>query len=205
MPIRKKPGWTMRESEATPEGIFLDRRRLMQAAAAGGIAAAAAPWLGGLLGAARPRRRPRRRPTRRPLSIPPSATTATSSTGRSPTRNTSPLQQLLRVRLAEGDRRRAQALPIRPWTVSFDGMVEKPSTIGFDDLIRKMPLEERLYRHRCVEAWSMAVPWSGFPMKALVELAKPLGARNTSDETFKNPRWRRASGSSGIPGPISRA
>ena len=42
-------------------------------------------------------------------------------------------------------------------------MVEKPITIAIDDLLKKMPLEERLYRHRCVEAWSMAVPWSGFP------------------------------------------
>src|SRR5712692_1254220 len=59
----------------------------------------------------------------------------------------------------------AQALPIRPWTVAFD----------IDDLLKQMPLEERLMRHRCVEAWSIAVPWSGFPMKALVEFAKPLG------------------------------
>ena len=58
----------------------------------------------------------------------------------------------------------AQALPIRPWTIKIDGMVEKPMTIGIDDLLKQMPLEERLYRHRCVEAWSMAVPWSGFPL-----------------------------------------
>jgi len=47
-------------------------------------------------------------------------------------------------------------------------MVEKPQELGIDDLIRKMPLEERLYRHRCVEAWSMAIPWSGFPFAKLV-------------------------------------
>ena len=68
----------------------------------------------------------------------------------------------------------AQKLKIRPWTVKIDGMVEKEITVDFDDLIRQMPLEERLYRFRCVEAWSMAVPWSGFPMKALVDFAKPL-------------------------------
>ena len=53
-------------------------------------------------------------------------------------------------------------------------MVEKPIEIGIDDLIPKMPLEERLYRHRCVEAWCMAVPWTGFPLAKLVEFAKPL-------------------------------
>jgi len=79
----------------------------------------------------------------------------------------------------------AQALKLRPWTVKIDGMVEKAQEIGLDDLIRKMPLEERLYRHRCVEAWSMAIPWSGFPMAKLVEMAKPLSsAKYVRMETF---------------------
>jgi sulfoxide reductase catalytic subunit YedY len=79
----------------------------------------------------------------------------------------------------------AQALKIRPWTIKIDGMVEKPFEIGIDDLLKKMPLEERLYRHRCVEAWSMAVPWSGFPMAAFLALAKPLGsAKYVRMETF---------------------
>src|SRR5215813_12697378 len=79
----------------------------------------------------------------------------------------------------------SQALKLRPWTVKIDGMVEKPQEIGIDDLIRKMPLEERLYRHRCVEAWSMAIPWSGFPLAKLVELAKPLSsAKYLRMETF---------------------
>ena len=51
----------------------------------------------------------------------------------------------------------AQALTIRPWTVKIDGMVEKPMEVGIDDLIRKLTLEERTYRHRCVEAWGMAI------------------------------------------------
>jgi sulfoxide reductase catalytic subunit YedY len=56
--------------------------------------------------------------------------------------------------------RDAQKLPIRPWTIKVGGKVEKPFEIGFDDLLAKMPLEERVYRHRCVETWSMIVPWS---------------------------------------------
>lgn len=83
----------------------------------------------------------------------------------------------------------AQMLPIRPWMVKIDGMVEKPFEIGIDDLIRKMTLEERTYRHRCVEAWSMAIAWSGFPFAKLVELAKPLGsAKYVRMETFNNPK-----------------
>jgi sulfoxide reductase catalytic subunit YedY len=83
----------------------------------------------------------------------------------------------------------AQALPIRPWTVKVDGLVEKPFEIGIDDLIRKLTLEERTYRHRCVEAWSMAVAWTGFPMKKLVDLAKPLSAaKYVRMETFMDPK-----------------
>jgi sulfoxide reductase catalytic subunit YedY len=83
---------------------------------------------------------------------------------------------------------RAQALKIRPWTITIEGMVEKLRTVDIDDLLRKMPHEERLYRHRCVEAWSMAVPWSGFPMAAFVAWAKPLGAaKYVRMETFLDP------------------
>jgi sulfoxide reductase catalytic subunit YedY len=83
----------------------------------------------------------------------------------------------------------AQALKLRPWTIKLDGMVEKPQEIGIDDLLKKVQLEERLYRLRCVEAWSMAIPWSGFPMAKLVELAKPLSsAKFIRMETFHDPK-----------------
>lgn len=70
----------------------------------------------------------------------------------------------------------AQQLKTRPWTVKIDGMVEKPMEVGIDDLIRKMTLEERAYRHRCVEAWSMAIAWTGFPFAKFVDFARPLGS-----------------------------
>jgi sulfoxide reductase catalytic subunit YedY len=83
----------------------------------------------------------------------------------------------------------AQLLPIRPWTVKIDGLVEKPFEIGIDELIRKMTLEERTYRHRCVEGWSMAIAWTGFPLARLVDFVKPLGsAKFVRMETFTNPK-----------------
>jgi sulfoxide reductase catalytic subunit YedY len=83
----------------------------------------------------------------------------------------------------------AQRLKTRPWTVKIDGLVEKPFEIGIDDLIRKMTLEERTYRHRCVEAWSMAIAWTGFPFAKLVDFAKPLGAAKfVRIETFLDPK-----------------
>ncbi len=82
----------------------------------------------------------------------------------------------------------AQKLALKPWQVRIDGLVERELTIDAEELVRRMPLEERLYRLRCVEAWSMAVPWSGFPLKALVDFARPLGgARYLRMETFSRP------------------
>ncbi|MDP1670449.1 MAG: protein-methionine-sulfoxide reductase catalytic subunit MsrP, partial [Alphaproteobacteria bacterium] len=81
----------------------------------------------------------------------------------------------------------AQALPTRPWEVRIDGLVKKPQTLDIDTLIRKMPLEERIYRHRCVERWSMVVPWSGFALAEILKLADPEPeARYVRMETFKN-------------------
>ncbi len=72
--------------------------------------------------------------------------------------------------------REAQALKQRPWTIRIEGMVAQPRTIGIDDLLAQIPQEERIYRHRCVEAWAMTVPWTGFPLSRLVKLADPLAS-----------------------------
>lgn len=62
----------------------------------------------------------------------------------------------------------------RPWSLEIKGLVKRPRHIDVDHLIKTMPMEERLYRHRCVEAWAMAVPWTGFPLKELVYQVEPL-------------------------------
>jgi sulfoxide reductase catalytic subunit YedY len=72
--------------------------------------------------------------------------------------------------------RLASGLTIDPWTIEVGGLVQKPFQIGFEDLIRKFPLEERIYRLRCVEAWSMVVPWVGFPFAKFIELCAPLSS-----------------------------
>ena len=82
----------------------------------------------------------------------------------------------------------AQELALKPWQVRIDGMVEKELTFEAEELIRRMKLEERLYRHRCVEAWSMAVPWSGLPAQGPGRSGRPLGsARYLRMETFSRP------------------
>jgi sulfoxide reductase catalytic subunit YedY len=64
----------------------------------------------------------------------------------------------------------------RPWTVAIDGMVKKPKKLDIDAIMKLAPLEERIYRHRCVEGWSMVIPWVGFPLSALIKAAEPLGS-----------------------------
>ena len=71
--------------------------------------------------------------------------------------------------------RDAQKLEVRPWTIKVSGMVEKPFEIGIDDLLSKVQLEERVYRHRCVEGWSMVIPWAGFSLANLIKEVQPTG------------------------------
>jgi len=67
-------------------------------------------------------------------------------------------------------------LETRPWTVSIEGLVQKPVTLDVDRLVKLAPLEERIYRLRCVEGWSMVIPWVGYPLSALLKQVDPLGS-----------------------------
>lgn len=67
----------------------------------------------------------------------------------------------------------AKELSLNPWTIKVEGEVENPITIGIEDLLKKFTQEERIYRFRCVEGWSMVVPWNGFSLCELLKKAKP--------------------------------
>ena len=68
----------------------------------------------------------------------------------------------------------AHTLHTRPWTVQVGGLVKKPLTVGIDDLMHYRPLESRVYRHRCVEAWSMVIPWDGYSLSEFINFCEPL-------------------------------
>jgi sulfoxide reductase catalytic subunit YedY len=68
----------------------------------------------------------------------------------------------------------AHTLQTRPWSIQVAGLVKKPTTINIDDLIRYRPLESRVYRHRCVEDWSMVIPWDGYSLSELIKFCQPL-------------------------------
>lgn len=82
----------------------------------------------------------------------------------------------------------AQRLVISPWPVEIGGLVENPMTLDAEELAAQMPLEERVYRFRCVEAWAMIVPWTGFPLSKLIEKVKPKAeAKFVRFQTFNKP------------------
>ena len=83
----------------------------------------------------------------------------------------------------------ARGFVTRPWTVEVAGLVNKPKTYDLDDLLRLAPQEERVYRHRCVEGWSMVIPWAGFPLATFLKLVEPLSsARYVAFQTLLDPK-----------------
>lgn len=84
--------------------------------------------------------------------------------------------------------RNSQSFSVNPWTLEVTGLVNKPLKLGYEDLIKRFPLEDRYYRMRCVEAWSMNIPWVGFSLAALLKEADPLGsAKYVAFETLYDP------------------
>ncbi len=180
MLTRSRKGWALPESAATPKSVWLSRRRLLAAGGAGAMLAAA-PGAGYLLGGGGGGQ--------------PAGMAMADEAPIAPELYPAPLneayeldRELTDPELATtynnfyefGSQKNismaAQALRLRPWTVTIDGMVEEEITLDAEELIRRMPIEERLYRLRCVEAWAMAVPWTGFALKELVDFARPLSS-----------------------------
>jgi methionine sulfoxide reductase catalytic subunit len=200
-----KRGWEIREQEATPEDVFLNRRKFLKSAGFSGLTA-----VGLLLGCGHER-------AFEPFddrdgdlgSTPPPAGGGTGDG--TPARSIYPADlnakfgALDRPLTAEsvaatynnfyefstgktGIAELAERFISEPWKVEVKGLVRKPATYDMDDLLRTMPMEERLYRHRCVEAWAMAVPWTGFPMKSLIQAVEPTSeARYVKMTTFLDP------------------
>jgi len=182
MLIKIPRGWERPEREATDEALFRDRRRLVRSIAAGPVLlmGGAAGLLAGCDSEAQAEEDPSAAlyPVKRNLRY-------RLDREITPEKLTTTYNNFYEFGSHKEISGAAQAMKIRPWEVRIDGMVAKEFTIAIDDLLKRMPLEERLYRHRCVEAWSMDVPWSGFPFKALVDLAQPLsGATYVVMETM---------------------
>jgi sulfoxide reductase catalytic subunit YedY len=184
MNIIHRKGWEIPERQATPEHLFMDRRNLLKA----GFAIGAGTMLPGAAMLSSAALAQSDDPS---AGLYPAKRNETYKLDRAltPEDVTGRYNNFYEYGPAKNIYQAAQRLETRPWMIKIDGLVEKPFEIGIDDLLKQVQLEERLYRLRCVEAWSMTIPWTGFPMKRLVELAKPQsGVQYVRLETFLDPK-----------------
>ena len=178
----RNPGWAIPEHEATSQSVFMDRRRFLKVGLgvmAGGIA-------GGTQLAGAGEKTPEE-PTDRTLDLYPARRNPKFTLDRPVTQESvaATFNNFYEFGPLKTVHWLAQRLRTRPWQVLVDGLVRKPRVFEIDDLIHAMPLEERLYRFRCVEAWAMAVPWTGFPFSALIKAVEPTNeARFVKLTTF---------------------
>ncbi|WP_067340659.1 protein-methionine-sulfoxide reductase catalytic subunit MsrP [Stappia indica] len=180
MNIIRKRSWDLPERGATPEAVFFNRRSVL---AGLGIAGASIAGGAGLPRAAFAEKDPN-------AGLYPAKRNEAFTLDReiTPEKVTSIYNNFYEFGSHKQIASAAQALKIRPWEVKIDGLCDNPQVLDFDDLMKKVSLEERLYRFRCVEAWAMAVPWTGFPLAELVRLASPKPeAKYLRMETFMDP------------------
>ncbi len=174
MLVRRAPRF--KESAVTDESLYLRRRTF--------IAGAGAALLGGCTAEAGPPVPPPGQalpaPRNQALSLKDAVTKFEAATT---------YNNFYEFGVEKGDPARlAHTLRPRPWTVVVDGLVHRPRRYDIDELLRKFPLEERIYSLRCVEAWSMVIPWIGFPLAALLKQVEPTGeARFVEFTTLLDP------------------
>lgn len=184
--IHLKKGWEVSERLATPEDVYMNRRYFMKAL---GLVGA-----GALIGAASGCEAADDFVVEVPDSLP-GLYPATRNEKYTVDRALTPEKIAARYNNFyefTTDKSRVHLLTdkfeVRPWEIEISGEVEKPGTYDLDELLKKMPLEERVYRFRCVEAWAMTVPWTGFPLKALIDHVQPKSnAKFVRMITFNRP------------------
>ncbi|MEJ7137010.1 protein-methionine-sulfoxide reductase catalytic subunit MsrP [Amphibiibacter pelophylacis] len=159
-------------SEITPPDVYLNRRQWMQGAALTGLGGA----LGGLALPAHAMVTPPgvNKPLPGADSKVPGARVDAKPT---PYKDVSTYNNYYEFSTDKSQPARlAGTLKTEPWTVSIEGLVKKPMKMGIDELLKLAPMEERIYRLRCVEAWSMVVPWVGYSLSSLIDHVQPLGS-----------------------------
>lgn len=189
--IRTPQSWQLPERLVTPEAAFFNRRHFLKTTIGAGLLTIAAPLAG----------------CRRTIET------------EVPLLGTTELQVATNPAFAEVDRpltgeliaatynnfyefgrtksiwEAAQALPTDDWQVEVGGLVKNPRTYDLDELIRRFPLEERIYRFRCVEAWAMVVPWLGFPMNLLLQAVEPSSrAKFVRFTSYFDPKFTKGPG-----------
>ena len=160
-----KPTPDLRESEVTPRDLYLRRREFISAAGAGLTAAAAGLVTPSAAAAQNPSAQKLANLAKSPLS---------TDEKMNSYRDVTTYNNFYEFGLDKGDPARyAGSLKPRPWSIKVEGECAKPGTYNIEDILKWFPLEERIYRMRCVEAWSMVIPWNGFPLADFVKKFEP--------------------------------
>jgi sulfoxide reductase catalytic subunit YedY len=200
--------WDLPEREATPEAAVLSRRRWLKrlglGAAALGVAGGAWWWFYG--GTDEEVLRQGQTPLAGAPVYPAHQNLQFGQLDRPLTAEVAAARYCNFYEFSSGKQVWRQVAAFRPvpWTLEVKGLVAKPRTFDLDDLVRTFPLEERLYRHRCVEAWAMAVPWTGLPLAALVQKVEPLpSARFVRFVSFLRPEEASRQSSGRLPWPYT--
>ncbi|MEK9558801.1 MAG: protein-methionine-sulfoxide reductase catalytic subunit MsrP, partial [Alphaproteobacteria bacterium] len=182
MLIKQRRSWELPESAATSESVYMNRREWLKAAGFAGLGLATSGLIGGGMASTAmatiggyPFPRNEDYVLDRAITNEEDATTYTN---------------FYEFGSSKNIWKKTRKMQADPWAVTIDGMVEQELTMDAEDLVAAMGgTEERLYRHRCVEAWAMAVPWSGVPLANLMKVAKPTsGAKYLRMETFLDPK-----------------
>ena len=157
---------TILASDITPRDVFENRRSFIKTAAAGGVGMALVPWL-----------------SRQAFASNPEKLAATLNSAYSSKDELTPYKYVTSYNNfyefgtdKSDPAAHANTLQTRPWTVSIEGLVKKPLTLDIDALLKLAPIEERIYRLRCVEGWSMVIPWDGYSLSKLINKVGPLGS-----------------------------
>ena len=173
--IKKNKVWNLKESSITSESIFNKRRKFIKNLAIGSLVVPSASLI----------------PFTAFSSFYPPITNNFYKVDRSLTKESlaTTYTNFYEFGSSKNIWRRAAKLKTDPWLLTIDGLVNKPLTIDVNDLLKKIGgIEERVYRFRCVEAWSMTVPWAGFPVNKILSLVEPkTNAKFVKFETFFNP------------------
>ena len=157
---------TIHPSDITPQAVFENRRNLIKAAAAGSFGMALAPWF-----------------SREALAATPEKLSAVLNQAYASIEEPTPYKYVTSYNnfyefgTDKADPAQyAHTLQTRPWTISIEGLVKKPLVLDIDALLKLAPMEERIYRMRCVEGWSMVIPWDGYSLSKLISKVEPLGS-----------------------------
>jgi sulfoxide reductase catalytic subunit YedY len=187
MLIRKPSDF--KDSDVTPKSVYLNRRRLLTAGAAAAGAAVVGTWAlsgDGVQAAGSP------------IAGIAKKTNMAGDEKLTPKEDVTSYNNYYEFGTDKGEPvRNAHTLKTSPWQIAIGGMVGKPKTIDMDALMKVAPIEERIYRHRCVEAWSMVIPWVGIPLSALLKQVEPTSsAKYVAFESLfdkkQMPLWSRA-------------